>query len=147
MLGTSCHCCCYIPSLSYCISPKCEHTCGAQSVWQEVLRCVSRWDLLATAAAGGPSDARLFSPTTELPKDGRRRPFFALRSGREGGADCALLQCPSAMPSLLLMSSSGCQSRSLPELDPSTAVHLQGLSSTISSRLQGQVQQCEMAGC
>ena len=32
-----------------------------QTVWSEVLRCVSRWELLQQMSSGGPSDALLFS--------------------------------------------------------------------------------------
>lgn len=33
-----------------------------QNVWSEVLRCVSRWELLQQLHSGGPTDALLFSP-------------------------------------------------------------------------------------
>ena len=33
-----------------------------QSAWSEVLRCVSRWELLQQLHSGGPTDALLFSP-------------------------------------------------------------------------------------
>ena len=50
-----------------------------QSVWQEVLRCVSRWDLLVQAASGGPTDAQMFAQPTApgLTTTTKRRTFFS----------------------------------------------------------------------
>ena len=39
--------------------PHCQYL--LQTVWSEVLRCVSRWELLQQISSGGPSDALLFS--------------------------------------------------------------------------------------
>ena len=52
----------------------------AQNVWQEVLRCVSRWELLQQIASGGPTDAHLFAaPAEPAPSAAKRRPFFSMR--------------------------------------------------------------------
>ncbi len=52
----------------------------AQNVWQEVLRCVSRWELLQQIASGGPTDAHLFAaPAEPPPSAAKRRPFFSMR--------------------------------------------------------------------
>lgn len=72
------HCC--SPSLTrgvFCAHP--------QNVWQEVLRCVSRWELLQQIASGGPTDAHLFAaPAQPPPSAAKRRPFFSMR--RDAGA-------------------------------------------------------------
>lgn len=54
-----------------------------QNVWQEVLRCVSRWELLQQIASGGPTDAHLFAPAAEPVAAVKRRNFFS-RAPREG---------------------------------------------------------------
>lgn len=59
------------------------HTrCGGvlQEVWQEVLRCVSRWELLQQVHSGGPTDALLFAQPGEAPGSAKRKPlsFFSL---------------------------------------------------------------------
>jgi hypothetical protein len=59
--------------------------CGcAQNVWQEVLRCVSRWELLQQIASGGPTDAHLFAAPAEPAAPAKRRNFFSMR--RDAGA-------------------------------------------------------------
>lgn len=54
-----------------------------QNVWQEVLRCVSRWELLQQIASGGPTDAHLFAAPAEPVAAVKRRNFFS-RTPREG---------------------------------------------------------------
>lgn len=56
-----------------------------QNVWQEVLRCVSRWELLQQIASGGPTDALLFAAPAEPVAAVKRRNFFS-RGPREGGS-------------------------------------------------------------
>ncbi len=56
---------------------------GMQNVWQEVLRCVSRWELLQQIASGGPTDAHLFAAPAEPVAAVKRRNFFS-RAPREG---------------------------------------------------------------
>lgn len=66
-----------------------------QEVWQDVLRCVSRWELLQTIHSGGPSDAMIFAQPSESPLAVKKRTFFsALRSAtpKEQGILC-LLSC------------------------------------------------------
>lgn len=55
---------------------------GVQEVWHEVLRCVSRWELLQQAHSGGPTDALLFAQPGEAPGSAKRKPlsFFSLRA-------------------------------------------------------------------
>ena len=55
-----------------------------QNVWQEVLRCVSRWELLQQIASGGPTDALLFAAPAEPVAAVKRRNFFS-RTPRPGG--------------------------------------------------------------
>ena len=55
---------------------------AAQDVWQEVLRCVSRWELLAQVAGGGMTDALIFAAPAESPTAAKRRPFFSMRSAK-----------------------------------------------------------------
>ena len=50
-----------------------------QEVWQEVMRCVSRWDLLQQLHSGGPSDAVIFAQHSESPTNAKKRNFFSLR--------------------------------------------------------------------
>ena len=51
-----------------------------QEVWQDVLRCVSRWELLQTIHSGGPSDAVIFAgPPSDSPTASKKRTFFSLR--------------------------------------------------------------------
>ena len=69
-------------------------TCCArahQHVWQEVLRCVSRWELLVQVAAGGMTDALIFAAPAESPTASKRRPFFSVRSSRADAGACAAL--------------------------------------------------------
>ena len=54
-----------------------------QDVWQEVLRCVSRWELLQQIASGSPTDAHLFAAPAEPVAAVKRRNFFS-RAPREG---------------------------------------------------------------
>ena len=62
-----------------------------QHVWQEVLRCVSRWELLVQVAGGGITDALIFAAPAESPTASKRRPFFSVRSSRaDAGARAAL---------------------------------------------------------
>ena len=68
----------------------CCHSCSlkrmcmpVQDVWQEVLRCVSRWELLQQIASGGPTDAHLFAAPAEPVAAVKRRNFFS-RAPREG---------------------------------------------------------------
>ena len=60
-----------------------------QEVWQDVLRCVSRWELLQTIHSGGPSDATIFAQPSESTVAVKKRNFFSLRSAtpRETGQD------------------------------------------------------------
>ena len=53
-----------------------------------MLRCVSLWELLQQAQAGGPTDALLFSQNKEQPESAKKKTggFFSLRSGF--GAAC-----------------------------------------------------------
>ena len=53
-----------------------------QEVWHEVLRCVSRWELLQQVHSGGPTDALLFAQPGEVPGSAKRKPlsFFSLRA-------------------------------------------------------------------
>ena len=53
-----------------------------QEVWEEVLRCVSRWELLQQVHSGGPTDALLFAQPGEAPGSTKRKPlsFFSLRA-------------------------------------------------------------------
>ena len=55
-----------------------------QHVWQEVLRCVSRWELLQQIASGGPTDALLFAAPTEPVAAVKRRNFFSRTPRPEG---------------------------------------------------------------
>ena len=55
-----------------------------QNVWQEVLRCVSRWELLQQIASGGPTDALLFAAPTEPVTAVKRRNFFSRTPRLEG---------------------------------------------------------------
>ena len=48
-----------------------------QNVWSEVLRCVSRWELLQQLHSGGPTDALLFSPPP--PESPASNPLMKLR--------------------------------------------------------------------
>ncbi len=48
-----------------------------QNVWSEVLRCVSRWELLQQLRSGGPTDALLFSPPP--PESPASNPLMKLR--------------------------------------------------------------------
>ena len=57
---------------------------AVQNVWQEVLRCVSRWELLQQIASGGPTDAHLFAAPSEPAQPTKRRNFFSMR--RDAGA-------------------------------------------------------------
>ena len=57
-------------------------TC-VQHVWQEVLRCVSRWELLQQIASGGPTDTQLFAAPAEPVAAVKRRNFFSF-APREG---------------------------------------------------------------
>jgi hypothetical protein len=62
-------------------------------VWQEVLRCVSRWELLQQIASGGPSDALLFAAPAEPVAAVKRRNFFS-RAPKDGGVLCTpVLSC------------------------------------------------------
>ncbi|KAL0051487.1 hypothetical protein WJX82_008426 [Trebouxia sp. C0006] len=47
------------------------------NVWSEVLRCVSRWELLQQLHSGGPTDALLFSPPP--PESPASNPLMKLR--------------------------------------------------------------------
>ena len=51
-----------------------------------MLRCVSLWELLQQAQAGGPTDALLFSQNKEQPESAKKKTggFFSLRSGFGG---------------------------------------------------------------
>lgn len=60
---------------------------AVQNVWQEVLRCVSRWELLQQIASGGPSDALLFAAPAEPVTAVKRRNFFS-RAPKDGGVLC-----------------------------------------------------------
>ncbi|CAL8462959.1 g2493 [Coccomyxa elongata] len=53
------------------------------NVWQEVLRCVSRWELLQQIASGGPSDALLFAAPAEPVAAVKKRNFFS-RAPKDG---------------------------------------------------------------
>lgn len=55
-----------------------------QNVWQEVLRCVSRWELLQQIASGGPTDALLFAAPAEPVAAVKRRNFFSRTPRPEG---------------------------------------------------------------
>ena len=59
---------------------------AVQEAWPEVLRCVSLWELLQQAQAGGPTDALLFSQNKEQPESAKKKTggFFSLRSGFGG---------------------------------------------------------------
>ena len=73
---------------------RCSDTCCArapQHVWQEVLRCVSRWELLVQVASGGITDALIFAAPAESPTASKRRPFFSVRSNRTETGACAAL--------------------------------------------------------
>ena len=77
-------------------------TCCArahQHVWQEVLRCVSRWELLVQVAAGGMTDALIFAAPAESPTASKRRPFFSVRSSRADAGACAMAAHGSACKS------------------------------------------------
>lgn len=64
-----------------------QHLFGMQNVWSEVLRCVSRWELLQQLHSGGPTDALLFSPApAESPAS---NPLMKLR-------DRLLMRAPAA---------------------------------------------------
>ncbi len=56
---------------------------AVQNVWQEVLRCVSRWELLQQIASGGPSDALLFAAPAEPVAAVKKRNFFS-RAPKDG---------------------------------------------------------------
>ena len=64
-----------------------------QHVWQEVLRCVSRWELLRADRRGRRRPTRTSSPRPPSRRTAaKRRPFFSMR--RDAGADagtCAAL--------------------------------------------------------
>ena len=60
-----------------------------QNVWQEVLRCVSRWELLQQIASGGPSDALLFAAPAEPVAAVKKRKFFS-RAPKDAGAPTAI---------------------------------------------------------
>lgn len=80
--------------------------CGClQNVWQEVLRCVSRWELLQQIASGGPSDALLFAAPSEpapaakkrtffsrAPKDAGERPHVTICSAKSAAVSCTFVQ-------------------------------------------------------
>jgi hypothetical protein len=65
-----------------------------QNVWQEVLRCVSRWELLQQIASGGPTDALLFAGPTEPVAAVKRRNFFSRTPRAEGTHAASLLTNP-----------------------------------------------------
>ncbi len=50
-----------------------------QDVWPEVLRCISRFELLSQMAAGGITDMALFAPPT--PEPASPSGFTKLRRG------------------------------------------------------------------
>ncbi len=72
---------------------------AAQDVWQEVLRCVSRWELLVQVAGGGMTDALIFAAPAESPTAAKRRPFFSMRSAK---ADAGAARLPAAPLSVCL---------------------------------------------
>lgn len=50
---------------------------GVQEVWQEVLRCVSRWELLQQMTSGGPTDAFLFSSAPDPSATVKKKGLFS----------------------------------------------------------------------
>jgi len=59
-----------------------------QEVWQDVMRCVSRWELLQAIHSGGPTDAIIFAQPSESPQAHKKRNFFSLRAStpKDSGA-------------------------------------------------------------
>lgn len=80
-----------------------------QNVWQEVLRCVSRWELLQQIASGGPSDALLFAAPAEPVAAVKKRNFFS-RAPRDGAAHTALKVYMSLYYSVLYNETVSCNS-------------------------------------
>lgn len=57
----------------------CPEHAVVQDVWPEVLRCISRFELLSQMAAGGITDMALFAPPT--PEPASPSGFTKLRRG------------------------------------------------------------------
>ena len=83
----------------------------AQNVWQEVLRCVSRWELLQQIAGGGPTDAHLFAAPAEPAQPAKRRNFFSMR--RDAGACPGAPLCPCACVEVFSIVQHACQAATL----------------------------------
>ena len=66
-----------------------------------MLRCMSLWELLQQAQAGGPTDALLFSQAKEQPESAKKKTggFFSLRSGFGGACAPLLLHLASSVMS------------------------------------------------
>lgn len=82
---------------------RCMHARAARR-WLEVLRCISRWELLQQIASGMPTDAVLFAGASAGDKGGGGKAAAALRDqlrqlGAPGGGrpGAAARRCPVAV--------------------------------------------------